>query len=206
MSYVQSHFVMPEFPVEAILCHRYNARNKPEFKVHWKGYPKEDATWASHRDVVNNQQYLEYRRKLPKEEQDKMQLPRGAKIGDDEDGLCVRRAVAKLDIPDVECTSFRPWMTVEEIVTTLREQGCVVKRLRRRADGRQPCTKGKRLLLIRGTHAHGVHCKYKGYKNPLARNHEVYHVIKPFVRRDQSGCMTNSTCAHDIGDDDPRTG
>lgn len=125
-----------------------------------------------------------------------MKLPRGAKIGDDHDGLCVRRAVEKLEIPDVDTTSFQAWMTVEEIVTTLREQGCIVKRLRYRADGRQPRTKKKRLLLIRGTHAYGVYCKHKGYTNPLARNHEVYHVIKPYVLRLTRTSISASSCAH----------
>ena len=162
-----------EYPTERILDHRFNKDGLPEFLVHWKGYSMHQATWQSHRDVLNNEHYLEYRRGLPQAVSDRMKLPKGAKIGYSEDGYCVKRAMEKLRIPDLNINVFGPWLTLEEVDEKLRNQGYRLKRLRSR-DG----TFGKKLLTLNGTHFEGIDCKASGHKRPRKRNDDVFYVKK----------------------------
>ena len=162
-----------EWPVEAVLLHRF-VKGKPIFLVHWKGYDVTAATWEPHENVWQNDHYHKCRRGLSQEERDQMQIPEDIPIGSDEDGLCVRRAVQELRLPDMDLDRFTPWMPLKSVIAELEHQGCYVAELRKKQRIRR-----KKLLLIKGQHAAAFHCEgKKRYTNPFARNHLVYFVVK----------------------------
>ena len=156
-----------ERTVEQILEHKFPEEGEPMFLVQWADCPPEDATWVSQDKLYDDRVYQNYRRHASREDRRKMTLPLDLRLGTDEDGgLCVRHAVEKLQIPDVNPEAFKPWMTINEMVTELRDQGCSVSKVRRRM-----ATKGKKLMLIRGRKAFAVDCRAKGYRKVYERNH-----------------------------------
>ena len=162
-----------EYLVEKVLEHRWS-RKRLYFKVKWAGYV--EPTWEPHCLLYNNESYQKYRRSLPWEVRVKIQIPEGVEVGDDDDGLCVRRAVQKLKLRHVDANKFTPWMTVAAVLAELRAQNCYVRELRRGEE-----TRGKRLLLINGLHAEGVRCgrrRKDKYRAPTRRNHLVFLVAK----------------------------
>ena len=179
-------FVTAEgYLVEKVVQHRWKGK-RLYFEVKWAGY--DDTTWEPHCLLYNNSFYHKYRQTVPEEERDRMVPPKGVRIGDDEDGLCVRRAVEKLELSFVDASRFTPWMTVPALLRELRAQGCYVRPL-----AKGETTRGRRLILIRGSHAMGYRSRTKKgnknrrkkkmmeYRNPHGRHHLVFLVAK---RRD----------------------
>ena len=163
-----------DYPVERILRHRFNDDDgSPEFQVLWKGYPESEATWQSLLDVIRNKQFGEYYRALPRKTRKNIRLPFDLPIGDDEDGLCFRRAVKKLKLDDVDVQQFGPWTTLGNGIQKLRDAGCSVRKLR---PGN--ATKGRKLLMIEDQHMVGADCKSRGYQGVRRKFMEVYVVTK----------------------------
>ena len=162
-----------EYPTERILNHRFNKEGQPEFHVLWKGFPLSQATWQSLPDVIDNKHFMDYYKTLPEKTRRNIRPPKGLPVGDDEDGLCFRRAVKKLNLPGVDVEQFEPWITLGEGIQKLRDQNCSVRKLRRR----QP-TKGRRLLTLDGRHMQSVYCKNNGYRKVTKKFCAVYVVTK----------------------------
>ena len=161
-----------EYLVERILDHRFTREARPEFLVHWKGYPLEEASWVPLVNVLGNQQFEEYREALPEDIRRNIRVPQNHPIGGDEDGLCFRRAITELGLSDVDVELFRPWIPLQEGLNLLRHHEYSVRTLRKKNP-----TKGKKLLRLTGAHIEGF-CKKKGYRRRKAKDYRVFVVTK----------------------------
>ena len=162
-----------EYLVDKVVDHRFNKIGNPEFKVLWKGYRKDEATWEPLRNVMENKQFEEYRREQSPETRKNIRVPDNIPVGNDDDGLCFRRAVMKLALSDVDPQQFEPWIPLQKGLNKLRRHEYSVKALRKNR-----ATKGKRLLMLRANHMRGVNCKNRGYRRAQKDNYCVYVVTK----------------------------
>ena len=161
--------------VDKVVNHRFNQEGLPEFHVFWKGYPAEQSTWEPLTNVLDNQQFFEYWSTLSETTRKNIRIPGNYPIGSDRDGLCVRRAVERLHLPDVDLKKFGPWMQLDHAITTLREEGCSVKKLRKNQRIRW-----KKLLCIKGGHAYGLDITRRSSK--VRNKYQVIYVVKKRTR------------------------
>ena len=162
-----------DYPVDRILDHRFNKKGNPEFKVLWKGYSQEEASWEPLANVMENKQFEEYRREQCHETRKNIRVPDNIPVGNDDDGLCFRRAVMKLALSDVDPQQFQAWIPLKEGLNKLRRHEYSVKALRKNRS-----TKGKRLLMLRANHMRGANCKNRGYRRAQKDFYRVYVVTK----------------------------
>ena len=159
-----------QYYVDKVIDHRFNRRGLPEFHVLWRGYGRSQATWEPLPNVLGNAQFADYWETLDAETRKHIRPPGNTRIGADRDGLCVRRAVEKLRLPGVDSKKFLPWMELKDFLSTLRNEGCNVKKLRVHQR-----TRKKKLLCIGSTHATGINCN-RG-SNSVRDKYQVIYVV-----------------------------
>ena len=159
-----------EYLVEKVVDHRFNRQGLPEFFVCWKGFARKYDSWEPLTNVLGNHQFVDYWETLDEETRKHIRVPGNAPIGSDQDGLCVRRAIERLHLPGVDLQKFGPSMQLDQVIATLREEDCIVRKLRKR----QRVDK-KKLLCIKGAHAYGF--DVKNGNSSIRNKFQVIYVV-----------------------------